>query len=164
MAAEVTPGRRANAAVALRLSGASFAEVATALEYANAREARHAVEAALAAAQPDTATREQMRHEATARLERLLRGTWQKAIDPSDPEHLPAVKVAVSIIDRVIRLQGLDAPSEVIVHAPTAREIDEWVAKITSTGVDELRALEDPTIIDAEVIEVDLVDDDEATA
>lgn len=163
MAADITPGRRANAAVALRLSGASFAEIAVALEYASAREARHAVEAALAENHTDDMTRQQMRAEATGRLERMLRGVWQKATSPDDAEHLPAVKVAVSVIDRMIRLHGLDAPSEVVVHAPTAREIDEWVAKVTSTGVDDLRALEDPTIIDAEVIEV-VDDDDLATA
>jgi len=154
-----TPVRpnRANAAVALRLSGASYAEVAQALEYPSAREARHAVEASLAMAANDPQSRDVLRAEAVARLERLLRGAWHKAIDPESPEHLPAGKFALAVIDRVIRLQGLDAPSEVVIHAPTMREIDEWVANVTGTAVEDLRALEDPSIIDAEVIEDELV-------
>lgn len=146
-------GRKATAAVALRLAGASYAEVAEALEYATAREARHAVENALAAAAGDATTREVMRAEAAARLERLLRGTWAKATTPDHAEHIPAAKFALSVVDRLIRLHGLDAPSEIVVHAPTAREIDEWVARVTGGGVEDLRALEDTSIIEGYVVE-----------
>jgi hypothetical protein len=87
-------------------------------------------------------TREQLRNEEAGRLERLLRSVWAKATDPMNPEHLPAVKVAVGIIDRHIRLHGLDAPSEVIVHTPTMTEIDQWVAHVTSAQISDLRELE----------------------
>jgi hypothetical protein len=55
---------------------------------------------------------------------------WQKATSPTDPEHLQAAKLAMSLIDRHIRLHGLDAPQEVVVYNPAAAEIDAWVARM----------------------------------
>jgi len=150
---EAAPARRPKkpaAAAALRLAGASYGEIADALEYTDARSARHAVEDWLAVQAGDPATREQLRIEAVGRLERLLRGTWAKATTPDHPEHIPAGKFALAVIDRVIRLQGLDAPAEVVVHTPTMHEIDQWVATVTGSGAESLRALEDPNIIDLE--------------
>lgn len=155
---ERTPAKRANAAVALRLAGASFQEVADALEFVDARTARHAVEDALAASAGDAADRDTLRREAVGRLERLLRGTWAKATTPDHPEHIPAGKFALAVVDRIIRLQGLDAPSEVTIHTPTMREIDAWVANVSGAGVDGWVALEDPNII-IDVEEVTDADD-----
>lgn len=151
--AERKPSNKSTAAVALKLAGASYAEIADALEFPTPRAARHAVEEVLAAHAADPASRETLRAEAVARLERLLRGAWAKATTPDHPEHIPSAKFALAVVDRVIRLQGLDAPAEVVVHTPTVREIDEWVSKVTGTALDDLRALEDPTIVEAEVIE-----------
>jgi len=151
------PSRRArngNAAVALRLAGASYGEIAEALAFADAKAARSAVETTLAATATEH-SRDQLRGEEAARLERLLRGVWAKATNPEHAEHLPAAKVALAIIDRHVRLHGLDAPTEVVVHSPTAAEIDAWVAGMTATSMKDLRALEatvvdiDPTVIDA---------------
>ncbi|HET6896883.1 MAG TPA: hypothetical protein VFK70_00980 [Vicinamibacteria bacterium] len=149
-------GNRSQAAVALRLAGASYAEVADVLEYADARTARHEVEDVLAASAADPADRETLRREALGRLERLLRATWAKATTPDHPEHIPAAKFALSVVDRVIRLQGLDAPAELVVHTPTMREIDAWVATVTAVDVEDLRALEDRSIIDVEAEPDDL--------
>lgn len=142
------------AAVALRLAGASYAEIAEALAYTNPTTARTAVEQVLAARSGTPATREALRNEEAGRLERLLRSVWGKATDPGHAEHLPAAKVALSIIDRHVRLHGLDAPSEVIVHTPTMHEIDQWVAAVTQTQINDLRELE-VDIIDAESSEAD---------
>jgi peptidyl-tRNA hydrolase len=59
---------------------------------------------------------------------------WAKAVNPADPEHLLAVTKAREIVDRQAKLYGLDAPTEVIVHNPTATEIEAWVAKVVSVG------------------------------
>ena len=136
--------RQGAAAVALRLAGASFAEVADALGLANPTTARTMVVAHLALTVPDDESREAMRQEESHRLERLLRGVWGKATDPGHPEHLPAAKVALSIIDRHARLHGLDSPAEVVVHSPTATEIDAWVASLTAAATEPLAALEAP--------------------
>jgi hypothetical protein len=96
-----------------------------------------------------------MRAENAARIERLLRGVWRKATDEEHPEHLLAVRVAQGLIDRHIKLYGLDAPTEVVVHNPTATEIDQWVAGMIASGTTDLRAME------ARVIDLDVVEDGE---
>lgn len=123
--------RQGAAALALRLAGAGFDEVAMALGMDTAGDARVAAEKALEArAWQNEAGRERLRDEATARLERLLRGVWPKATTPDHPEHVIAVRVAKELIDRLIRLHGLDAPAEIVVHTPTAAEIDTWVRAV----------------------------------
>jgi hypothetical protein len=161
--ADPPPVRRTGAAaLALRLSGAGYDDVANALGLASAQSARLAAEEALAArAWDDRDGRVRLRAENGARLERLLRSVWSKATNEDHPEHLPAVRVARELIDRYARLYGLDAPSEVIIHNPTASEIESWVAEMLAESTSTLRAMEAPVaaIVDADVIE-DLVDAD----
>lgn len=122
------PGR---AATALRLAGATYSEIAETLGYADDAEARLAVERDLAiVGSQDIPGRDRLRSEEAARLERLLRGVWQKAVTPTDPEHLSAVRTALAVVDRHARLLGLDMPIEMIVHNPTTVEIDAWVMGI----------------------------------
>jgi len=142
--------RKANAALQMRLAGATWGEVATALGYPTPRQAAVATERALIKQLEGSDDREKLRRYAGARLERLLRSVWPKAIDPDNPDHLLAVTKAREIIDRHAKLFGLDAPQEVIVHTPTAHELETWVAKVyavTGPTVDEL------DILDAEIIE-----------
>jgi hypothetical protein len=144
------PARTNNAALALRLAGAGYDEVADALGMDSAMAARTAAEEALQArAWDDVAGRERLRAENGARIERLLRAVWQKATNADHPEQLAAVKVAKELIDRHCRLYGLDAPAEVIIHSPTTAEIDAWVAGMISTTAGELLAME-PDVIDVE--------------
>ncbi len=133
--------RQGMAALALRLSGAGYDEVADALGLDNAGQARAAAEGALEArAWEDLEGRKRLRTECSARIERLLRSVWPKAVDGEHPEHLTAVKVAKELIDRHIKLYGLDAPTEVVVHSPTAAEIDAWVAAVVTN--EPLHAIE----------------------
>lgn len=136
------------AAVALRIAGATYQEIADTLEFIDAPAARRAVEEVLAhqAADADPAKRELLRAESATRIDRLLRSVWSKATSPGDLEHLPAVRVALSLIDRRIRLYGLDAPAEVLVHTPTMVEIDAWVAAVT--GRDAPKVIEGRVIYD----------------
>lgn len=142
--------RTGAAALALRLAGAGYDEVAEALGMASADAARNAAELTLAhRAWQDATGRERLRQENSARLERLLRGVWTKATNPSDPEHLPAVRAARELIDRHCKLWGLDAPSEVVVHAPTQTEIEQWVAGVVSERRSAFSAIEADVIEEA---------------
>jgi hypothetical protein len=123
------PGR---AGLALRLAGASYAEIADTLALADAAEARDLVCNELAARDVDPDERVALRAEEAARIERLLRGVWGKATNPHDPEHLPAARVALSMVDRHARLLGLDMPTEVVVYTPTTNEIETWVAEMVA--------------------------------
>ena len=47
---------------------------------------------------------------------------------------------ALSIIDRHIRLMGLDAPTEISIHTPTQHEIERWVDGVAQGGASDLLA------------------------
>lgn len=135
---------RANAAVSLRIAGATYGEVAETLGYASATVARDAVEHSLAQ-RAGEADRDSLRRTEGARLDRLLRGVWRKATDDGHPEHLAAVRTALSIIDRHIRLFGADAPQEMVHYVPTPEQIDAWVGQAAAGHL--------PQVVEAEVVE-----------
>lgn len=144
--------RKANAAVQLRLAGATWGEIATSLGYPTARAALVATEKALEkqllhGGEDD---RKKMRALANARLERLLRSVWSKAIDPESPDHLIAMTKAREVIADHRKLYGLDAPTEVVVHTPTQTELERWVARVVTSANPDVDELD---ILDAEIIE-----------
>src|SRR5207253_5499840 len=143
--------RKAAAAVELRIQGATWTEVCAALGYPTPRAALVAVEKALVR-ELDVVDREQLRQLAGARLERMLRAVFSKATDPDHPEQMTAQSRSLAIIDRYSRLFGLDAPSEVVVHTPAAREIAEWVARTASRQL--------PPVTEDDIIDVDPEEDD----
>lgn len=141
------PGRTGPAALGLRLAGASYSEVADTLGLANPMIARDLVEKELALRADDSDKRDALRREEAARIERLIRSVWPKATNPNDPEHLPAARTALAMVDRHARLLGLDMPTEVVVYTPTTSEIDAWVATMVSSA----------SVIDGEVEEADVL-------
>lgn len=139
--------RKANAALQLKTAGASWYEIAETLGYPTARAALVAVEKALERELSSDESRSQMRDMAGRRLERLLRSSWSKATDPKHPEHLQAIARSRDIIDRHIKLYGLDAPSEVVVHSPSMTELEGWVARVVQA---DAPVLEEGNIFDIE--------------
>ena len=126
--------RKANAAVSMRLGGARWDEIAVALGYPTARQALVATEKALERELGSQGDRTAMRSLAGARLERLLRSVWPKAMNPDHPDHLVAVTKAREVIAQHAKLYGLDAPTEIVVSTPTMSEIEAWVSQITSVA------------------------------
>ena len=142
--------RKANAALQLRMAGATWEEVAESMGFPSARAAIVATERALEKELKTEESQRQMRTLAGKRLERLLRSVWTKAINPDDPDHLTAVDKARQLIDRHAKLYGLDAPTEYVVSSPAQSELERWV----STVLNETRPqLEEGDIFDVEVIE-----------
>jgi hypothetical protein len=144
--------RKSNAAIELRLAGATWAEIALTLGYPTPRQALVATEKALERQLANPKDREKMRQMANARLERLIRGVWPKAINPDHPEHLTAITRARDLIADHRKLFGLDAPTEVVVHNPTQDELEAWAARVIQTlnpGVVEY------DIIEGEVEEIE---------
>lgn len=157
----VGSSKTAAAALALRVHGASPAEIAEALQLPDAETAQDLVERELASrvADIDPAQRNRQRALAVARIERMMRSVARKATDEGDPEHLPAVRAFLALIDREVRLLGLDAPVEVAVYNPTANEIEAWVLRMSAAA-----GLVTVGIEEADVIPGEVVRDDEPAA
>lgn len=133
--------RQGTAALALRLAGASFSEVAEALGLGSVADAYEMIESTLAL-QVKPEDRERLRQLEAARLDRLQRSIWQQANDPQDPDQLPAINAVLKIMESRRKLLGLDAPTEITVHSPTQDELERWVAQVSRGQIDQYAALE----------------------
>jgi hypothetical protein len=155
--------RKANAAIQLKLAGATWEEIAESLGFPTPRAALVATEKALETQLASSSDREAMRQLAGQRIERLLRAVWPKAIDPNHPEQMQAQSAAASRIDRHIKLFGLDAPTEIVVHSPTQSELEAWVDRITKQAMPDIEEFD---IIEGEVLadyeQEDWTEDDDA--
>lgn len=142
--------RRGDAALAMRLAGATFEEITAAMGFASPKYTQTVIERALASTvTPDQ--RENMRDIQGRRIERLLRGVWPKAIDGTSAEHLTATRMAKDLIDRYCKLYGLDEPVEVLVHTPTTVELENWVAAVMTAG--DVIDVTEHNVIEGAVIE-----------
>ena len=150
--ARIARNRKADAALSMKMSGATWSEIALTLGYPTPRQAMLQVEKALVRQLNEDEDKAKMRQVSGARLERLLRGIWNKAINPNDPEQMTAVSRARELIADHAKLYGLNAPTEVTVHSPTNSELEDWVLQMTATMVPDV---EEPDIYDAEVIEIE---------
>lgn len=145
--------RKANAAIELKLAGYSWEDIAEIMGYPDAQRAQVALETALEKQlATDPQMRAKLREYTGRRLERLLRAVWAKAIDPSHAEQMVAHQRALAVIDRHSKLYGLDAPTEVTVHTPTASRLQNFVAEVLAAKRD---LAEEDDIFEGEYEEVD---------
>ena len=98
---------RENRALELRMAGATFAAIASALGYADKRSAQRAVERAIAKeADALRVDREAFVQMHLLRTERLIRAHWQKAT-AGDPAATETIR---RLLERQSKLLGLDKP------------------------------------------------------
>lgn len=142
---------KAESALALRIAGTSYTNIAKALGYASSTRARLAVERVLAASADSPEDRDQQRVLNDKRLNRLLQSVMGKAIDPKDPDHLAYNARALAITDRIMRLWGVDAPAQVQI-TPTDEHLQAYVAQMMALARKEPEA-EEADILDADVVD-----------
>jgi len=96
-------------AVALKVGGNTYDEIAIALGYAHRSAARKAVQSGLAETLHDAGTEElrQIEHE---RLEKLHSSRWPKALEGDGDESDDAYALVLRTMERRAKLLGLDAP------------------------------------------------------
>lgn len=141
-------------ALASRIAGVSLEDIAERYGYATVEEVRMAIERALSRA---TIERDQegvshMRSLTAARLEALLHGVWDRAVNPRDIDQINAQKSALSIIDRQAALYGMNAPKESkVTHSVDAGTIADTLNRILHAyaGVEEIEVID---VIEADVI------------
>lgn len=111
---EYDRAERKRNALELRLAGASYRDIAQALEVSPATALQDCKEAL---ADIPVQQADEMRTVELSRLDRLQRAVWPRAVKGD----LQAVDRAIKIIDRRAKLFGLDAPQQVQI---TANDID----------------------------------------
>ena len=143
---------KAEAAVGLRLSGASFSTIAKTLGYSSPTRARSAVERALASSADSPEERDAQVQLIDRRLNRLLQSVMSKAVNPTDPEHLQYNARALAIVDRQARLHGVDAPTKVQL-SPSDEYIRDYLAKVAPLAAAHGAAEEYDILSEGEMVE-----------
>ena len=103
---KLSTGEKTRRAMALKLSGASYAAIADTLGYSDASGARKAVMRGMKNSQQESAS--EMRKIHFARLEHLLALLWPDVA----AKDLPSMDRALSVMDRMEKLMGLNAASQ----------------------------------------------------
>lgn len=147
------PANRAAAALQLRIDGAGFGDIAKVLEFKDAKEARDAVERALASEYQSPDRIEQVRGLQSRRIDRILMSLMKRATNPKDPDHLAYANRALAAIKQQTDLEGAAAPARVdITYNPSAQQLEQWVQAVTAR---QHGVIEEGNIIDVEFEEKD---------
>lgn len=142
--------RKANAALQLRMAGAQWDEIAETLGYPTARAALVATERALEKEARAPETQALMREMISRRYERMTRSFFSRAINEQHPEQFTAAEMVRKLTGDYVKINGLAAPTEFVVHNPTQAEVEAWIAQVTTSGVTDI---EEGDIFDVEVVE-----------
>lgn len=116
-------------AVALRLSGLSYEQVATEVGYYDRGAARLAVMTALKNVQAQNV--EELRELEGARLDRLQAAVWRQAMQGD----VQSVRAVIRISERRSKLLGLDAPLKVEWTGEVDAQLGELRAAMAEDGI-----------------------------
>ncbi len=168
---------RGRAAANMWVAGADYQWIATRFGYSSPARARAAVEKVLAGAY-EPSDYGSARNGARARLSKMLqvaskhafaetierlevdedRDRTKKWIEPN-PEQLKWFQGLLAVNDRMIRLDGLDAPARLELHTPEAAELDALVRGLVARSQGQ-RQIEGDPFGDDELDEIVIEDDD----
>lgn len=143
--------RNSRTVLQMRIAGYSFDEIAEILCYTDETAVRRDLErGAKALLKEDRHSQALLRRLVSRQLERMNRAIWPKAINPDHPEQMQAQQRVLANLDRFVRLNGLDAPTEHRVEVtPTEKAITDMVAALAEMG--QLPA--EMNIFDADIVE-----------
>lgn len=139
---------KAEAAVALFVYGVSYTEIKNKLGYSSAHRARVAVERALAASADSEDDRDKARVVIRKQLRRLLAAHMPQAVDVKNANQLAYSARTLAIIDRLAKLDGADAPTQIQVSAS-----DSHIMEFVEMLMPDVKR-------DNEVLEADILDAD----
>lgn len=140
-AAHADAAHRAERAWSARVIGASWHEAAEVAGFTDAANCLRAVRNYFGKLpEPD---RDHLRDMWRERLEHL----WRQAIADVQEQKPGAVRAAVALAQRASAMDGLDAPAQVTVHAPTDQQIEQYVTQLLALGATR-RDAEEADILD----------------
>jgi hypothetical protein len=140
-------------ALALWTAGATYGDIAAQFGFRTPSVAAMAIERALSESVDDTQDRTKLRRRMSLTLDRLLRAVMPKAINGENPEQLPAVRVALTVVERYAKLNGLDAPVQVDVNL-----VDD--EKFTTLVELAARGMGMPVPVEADIWDAEFVDEE----
>lgn len=152
---------RIRSSLALWTAGATYADIAAQFGFRSPSVAAMAIERALSESVDDTQDRSKLRRRMSLTLDRLLRSVMPKAIDTQNPEQLPAVRVALTVVERYARLNGLDAPVQIDVNMADDEKFNRLV-ELAARGMGMPLPVE-ADIFAAEYVDAEIVEDDNDT-
>lgn len=129
------------------MHGASYGEIADQLEYPNESEARKAVEHVLASTADETKDFRALRALANLRLEGLFKAVAGRALNENDPDQLGFHRAAASVLDRWIKLNGLDAPQRIEMTNPSSEEFEQVITVMMAQAHSE-------DVVEADIFEL----------
>lgn len=135
-AKQLEMAERRKEALQLRLAGASYQAIADHLGVSK-YTAYHDVQNEIADIPKEAAA--ELRREELMRLDTLQRAVWKEALQ-GDTD---AVRTALQVVDRRIRMMGLDAPAAVNVGSGNT-DIDDAVQKFIKATQEPPREAEEP--------------------
>ena len=138
--------RAGKAAVELRVTGASYQEVAEVLALSSAQEALGLGRTRTGRPPLPPESVEVQRAEASERILPLLAAVMRQSHQPDDPEHLTATRVALASSTATSDSTAWTDRPKSILHTPTAHELETWVATVvahTSPTVEEADIIDD---------------------
>lgn len=128
MVDDTSPTRR-EAMLKAWAAGWSFQEVAEHWGYRSAAFARAVIERAVAESDIEGLDREKERTRFTRSLMMHHKEASERALDSENPDQLAWMRMDLLIIDRLIRLRGLDAPTQIVV-TPGVEEFERLTTMI----------------------------------
>lgn len=145
------PNRKLQATLRAFDAGYPMDEIAAMFGYTSASSARIAIESALAASEMIN-DREVLRQQARNQLDRFFQAAYDHAVDDSDPDQRAWIATGTQLLDRKIKLLGLDAPTAVTV-TPDLKEFERVSEMIALASGGKLPGEADPFEIEAVVVE-----------
>lgn len=106
--------------------GASYMEIADEWNTTTA-VARLAVERTLADSLDDFEDRSKQRNRMNMWLNAAMKSVSPRALDPKDKQQANFLRLGLEISTRIATLNGLNAPQEHIIHAPSGDELQQFV-------------------------------------
>lgn len=133
--AKKDPKTRVEAAMALMISGASFSDIARMLEYESPARAKAAVERMLAST-VGIEDKKSLRSIQAMRYETLLKSVMPRATNVKETNQLAYNQRASAIIDRIVALHGLNAPTQIQI-TPSDEYLEQYTLHMKqSLGLD----------------------------
>jgi hypothetical protein len=127
--------KKSTAAAILLVNGMDIPAITQMLEYDSEAACSKDIETAIATIGLDSFDKAQLRQIMGARLEQAWKVGITNASRRGYPAREAALANAIRAAEKIIKLYGLDAPTEMVVHTATTEQINAWIQSMMAERV-----------------------------